>query len=50
MGYNGEEMNSGKELCIMLKNIFSKGKLKKIWEMEDVNERIMALSEYVAEK
>lgn len=34
----------------MLKNIFSKGKLKKIWEMEDVNERIVALSEYVAEK
>ncbi|MBR2054197.1 MAG: DMP19 family protein [Clostridia bacterium] len=34
----------------MLQNVFSKGKLKKIWNMEDVNERIMALSEYVAEK
>ena len=34
----------------MLQNMFSKGKLKKIWNMEDVNERIMALSEYVAEK
>lgn len=34
----------------MLINFFSKGKLKKIREMDDVNERIMALSEYVAEK
>lgn len=34
----------------MLQNMFSKGKLKKIWNMEDVNERIMALSEHVAEK
>ena len=34
----------------MLHNMFSKGKLKKIWNMEDVNERIMALSEHVAEK
>lgn len=34
----------------MLQNLFSKGKLNKIWAMEDANERIIALSEYVAEK
>lgn len=34
----------------MLKNLFSKGKLNKIWSIGDANERIIALSEYVAEK
>lgn len=34
----------------MLKNLFSKGKLSKIWSIGDASERIIALSEYVAEK
>ncbi len=34
----------------MLKQLFSKGKLNKIWAMADGEERIIALSEYVAEK
>lgn len=34
----------------MLRNLFFRGKRNKIWAMEDGNERIIALSEYVAEK
>lgn len=34
----------------MLINLFSKGKLNKIWSIGDTNERLIALSEYVAEK
>lgn len=34
----------------MLINLFFKGKLNKIWSIGDTNERLIALSEYVAEK